>query len=210
MPLPTVRATIAAPEPLLQERSFLRLHNRAAKDALREEGEKHHKQRMPGHFQRSAAGKYGHMRRKEKYIRFKARRWRSVTDLVKTGATKMAMLQSQPTIRVGGKAADDDGKSGSLRLTLTMPFPPGAGAQQAYAQASPYARKQMKQRAAKEQAAASRVTIQQMRKELATIIDPEARDIAKGFIQRYGRHLARALAKSPRIRKRVAAAKASS
>ena len=65
MPIPTIRATIAAPEPLLNERSFLRMHNRCAKDALREEGLAHHKQRIPGHFTRAAAGKYGHRRRQQ-------------------------------------------------------------------------------------------------------------------------------------------------
>lgn len=202
MPVPTVRATIAAPEPLLNERSFLRIHNRCAKDALREEGVKHHKERLPGHFTRSAHGKYGHQDRKPAYIRFKARRYRSVTDLVKSGGTRNHMLNSPPKMRIGGKAAADDGSSGSLKLTLELSFPFGQAAQKSVAR-----RIRTNTRPTRGQTVTSGVTIKQMRREIGAITQPEGQQIARGFIRGYGRLLAERLAKSPRIRKRVAAAR---
>jgi hypothetical protein len=206
MPLPTVRATIAAPEPLLKERSFLRIHNRAAKDALRKEGEHHHKERMPGHFKRSAHAKYGYKQRSPAYIRKKARRWRSTLDLVKTGRLRDEITKTPPVIRVGGKAADDEGNTGNLRLTLTMPFHVGAKAQESYARAAESGYRPTRNTTIVGRAG---VTIRQMRRELAAITEDEGREIARGFLKRYGRNLAVALARSPRIRKRVAAARGS-
>ena len=205
MPLPTIRATIAAPEPLLNERSFLRLHNRAAKDALREEGLKHHKERVPQHFTRAAAGKYNHRRRKPAYMRYKARRFRSVTDLVKSGRMKQELVNTPPKIRIGGKAADESGQAGDLRLTLTMPLHVGQAAQLAHAKRAIRARRGQ---ATRTRAATAGVDIKQMRRELAEITQDEAREIAAGFKRGYGRNLAAALARAPRIRKRVAAARA--
>lgn len=204
MPVPTVRANLVAPEPLLRERSFLRIHNRAAKDALRAEAEKHHKERIPGHFTRSAAQKYGHMRRTPRYMRMKARRWGSVTDLVKTGDTKDEMTQNA-VIRVGGKAADADGTSGELRVTIELRFPFGRDAQKAVAKAI---RTGKLRRGHTSGAHRSGVTIRQMRKEIASITDAEHTQIARGFLRRYGENLASALSRAPRIRKRVQAAKA--
>lgn len=205
MPLPTVRATIVAPEPLLNERSFLRLHNRAAKDALREEGLKHHKERIPQHFTRAAAGKYGHRRRKEAYMRYKARKFRSVLDLVKSGQTRQDMINTPPKIRIGGKAAGDDGQSGELRLTLTLPMHVGNKAQLSHAKRVIRTRRGQVHR---QRAATAGVDIKQMRREIGAITQDEGRDIAVGFKRGYGRNLAIALAKAPRIRKRVAAARA--
>jgi hypothetical protein len=198
MPLPTVRATLAAPEPLLKIRSFLRLHNRAAKDALREEGERHHKERIPGHFKRSAASKYGYKRRKPSYMRFKARRFRSVLDLVKSGATRQAMINNQPKYRAGGKAADDEGNSAGLRLTIELQFPFGKAAQQSVAKA-----RRLGRRTTRGEGNTAGVTIRQMRAEIGAITQDEGRDTARGFIRGYGRKLAVGLARSPRIRKQV-------
>jgi hypothetical protein len=204
VPIPTVRATIVAPEPLLKERSFLRLHNRASKDALRAEGVKHHRERLPGHFQRSAAQKYNHARRTTKYMRMKAKRFRSVTDLVKTGATRDAMVKNPPKIRVGGQAADSDsGDARTLRLTLELRFPFGKAAQAAVAKAI---RRGKLQKGHVSSSHRRGVSIEQMRKEIASITTDEAREIAAGFLKRYGQNLAVALAKAPRLRKRVRAA----
>jgi hypothetical protein len=182
------------------ERSFLRIHNRCAKNALREEAVKHHKERIPLHFQRSARQKYGYQPRKEKYMRFKARVFRSVTDLVKRGKTKDAMTQGESKIRLGGKAADENGVFGGMKATLELPFPIGTDAQKRIA-------KRIKSGKGTRPTGprGTGVTIPQMKKEIATIIPTESRDIAQGFLRRYGQHLARELARAPRIRKRVAA-----
>lgn len=202
--IPTVRATIVAPEPLLRERSFLRLHNRCSKEALREQGLKHHKERMPLHFTRSAAGRYNHQRRRAAYMRYKARVFRSVTDLVKTGQAKLEMLTNAPKIRVGGQAADAEGNARTLKLSLTMPFHVGERAQQAHAKK---AEKIRRGQPVKTRKVTTGVTIAQMRKELATITQGEARDIADGFGKGYGQRLAVGLAKAPRLRKKVRAAR---
>lgn len=186
-----------APEPLLNGRSFLRLHNRCAKEALRAEGVKHHKERIPLHFERPAHSRYGYQRRSEKYMRFKARKFRSVTDLVKTKRTKEAMTQGEAKIRIGGKAADDAGVAAGLKLTLTLPFPIGQDAQQQVARKIRSGRRHFEKRQT------SGVTIPQMKKEIATIIPSEAYQIARGFRRGYGQRLAAGLAKAPRLRKRL-------
>lgn len=212
VPLPTIRATLVAPEPLLVERSFLRLHNRCAKEALREQGTYHWQKRLPQHFLRSAHARYGYQGRSPKYMRIKARRWHSATDLVKTGHLKSDVLNTPPVIRIGGKASDDDGNAGGLKLTLTLPFHPGTKANAGYAElALAYgsgAVHAAKKNAARRAAYMIGVSIQQMRKELAAITDDEARDTARRFLRGYGQRLAAGLARAPRIRKRVAAAKA--
>ena len=205
MPLPICRATLVAPEPLLQERSFLRLHNRSSKEALRDEAVRHHKQRIPGHFTRSAAGKYKHQPRKPAYIRFKARRFRSVVDLVKTGQARDAMTKTSPAIRIGGQAADESGAASKpLKLTLTLPFHIGQKAQAGYAKK---ARAAKQGRPTRTRSRSSGVTIAQMRKELGTVTEDEGRDTARGFLKGYGRRLGEGLARAPRIRKRVNAAR---
>jgi hypothetical protein len=203
MPLPTVRAYVVAPEPLLRERSFLRMHNRTAKDALREQGMHHWKARIPGHFTRSAHGKYGYQARSQRYMRIKARRYHSATDLVKFGRLKMDLINTPPVIRIGGKAADDEGNGAGLKLTLTMPFHVGDKAATHYSElARKFGRGAV--RAAKRDAAKrTGVTIAQMRKEIAAITTDEAKDTARRFLKGYGQRLAVALARSPRIRKRV-------
>lgn len=204
MPAPTVRANLVAPEPLLRERSFLRIHNRAAKDALRDEAEKHHKERIPGHFTRGAAQKYGHMRRTPRYMRMKARRFGSVADLVKTAASRDEMI-ANAKIRVGGKAADDEGNSGNLNASIELRFVFGRDAQKAVAKAI---RTGKLRRGHRSGAHRSGVTIAQLRKEISTITDGEHYQVARGFLRRYGENLASALSRAPRIRKRVQAAKA--
>jgi hypothetical protein len=208
MVLPTVRATIVAPEPLLNERSFLRLHNRCAKEALRDEGLNHWKTRIPGHFSRSAHSRYGYQARSQRYMRIKARRWRSVTDLVKTGHLKNDMVNTPPVITIGGKAADESGASGGLKLKLVMPFHIGQEAQAHYANLATLFGRKAVFAAMNNAARRAGVTIAQMQKEIATIVPEEYRAIARGFLKGYGRRLGEALARSPRIRKRVQAAAA--
>ena len=203
-----------APEPLLRERSFLRLHNRCAKEALREQGLHHWKVRIPQHFTRSAHAKYGYQARSARYMRIKARRWRSVTDLVKTGHLKSDICNTPPVIRIGGKAADDAGDGGQLKLNLILPFHVGDKAQAAYRElAEKFGRGAVhaaRKNAARRAAYNIGVSIAQMRKELAAITEGEAKEIARAFLRGYGRRLSEALARSPRIRKRVRAAQAAS
>jgi hypothetical protein len=204
MPLPAVRVTIAAPEPLLRERSFLRMHNKAAKEALREQGMFHWKNRIPLHFLRSAHTKYGYAARSAKYIRIKQRRWRQGgMDLVKTGHLRNDMLHTPPVIRIGGKASDENGDGGDLKLKLVLPFHVGDKAQLHYMQLREAFGKGAVKAAKRDAAKKTGVSIAQMRKEIAAITADEGKDTARRFLKGYGQRLAVALARSPRIRKRV-------
>lgn len=207
MPLPIVRATIVAPEPLMNTRAFLRMHNRCAKEALFEQGMQHWKVRIPQHFTRSAHSRYGYQARSAKYMRMKARRYRSVTDLVKRGQMRDEMIKTPPVIRIGGRAADDAGHSAGLKLTLILPFHVGQKAQAYYATLARIGRAQVQAAQARARTRAG-VTIHQMRKEVATIRQDEAQQIARGFLKGYGQRLAAGLAAAPRIRKAVRMAKA--
>jgi hypothetical protein len=133
MPLPAVRVTIAAPEPLLRERSFLRMHNKAAKEALREQGLFHWKNRIPGHFPARPIRNMPTAARSPATCESKPAAGGARTDLVKTGHLKSDMLNTPPVIRIGGKASDDNGDGGDLKLLLVLPFHVGDKAQPAIA-----------------------------------------------------------------------------
>lgn len=102
-----------------------RWHNKYAKEALREAVEKWHgdKQGFAKHFRRDARERYQHFPRAEKYKQFKARKYKSTVDLIKTGRTKTRML-SQWKMQAGGSA---EGGNLSATLILTFPFKGGTG-----------------------------------------------------------------------------------
>lgn len=102
-----------------------RWHNKFAKDALRETLERWHQspQGFKKNWQRDAKQTKNHFPRSEKYKRFKARKYHSTIDLIKTGATKHHM-QHGGKVTIRGTA---DGKNLAATLTLTFPFRGGTG-----------------------------------------------------------------------------------
>lgn len=202
MALPQMRVALIAPEPMLTDRAFVRIHNRAAKDSLRGQAIGHWKKRLPGHFQATARSKYGYKDRTPKYKAIKYRQGYGRTDLVRTGANKRKMLGEEPQIRAGGRAANPDGTAGQLRLSMILRFTFGAAAQ--VSTAKRIATGQRRGIVIDKRATAG-VTIDQMRKEIATILPSEGGEIAQGFAKGYTVHLQDEISRRPRIRKRIEA-----
>lgn len=103
-----------------------RYHNKYAKEAIRETMEKWHGHGSKGfqkHYRRDARERYNHFPRTEKYKRYKARRFKSTLDHVKTGRSKRRMT-TQYKFRAGGSAS---GGNLSATLILTFPFKGGTG-----------------------------------------------------------------------------------
>lgn len=102
-----------------------RWHNKFAKDALRETLERWHKspQGFRKHFRRDARQRYDHFPRQEKYKRYKARKYHSTVDLVKTGMTKHHM-QQEGKVTIRGTA---EGRDLAASLILRFPFRGGTG-----------------------------------------------------------------------------------
>lgn len=186
--IPQMRIGLIAPDAILADRAFIRIHNRAAKDALRECAMTHHKERVPLHFQNGAAEKYGYMPRRPKYKRYKLRRWNETRDLVsgdRKGPPTKDFIKQPPTIRAGGKAANPDGSAGLLKLSivLKLPFPTSDDTYRP-----------------------GTVSGKQIKREIAAITGEEGKDIAEQFKSAYVRILNEMLQKRPRIRKRYEAA----
>ena len=198
--IPAMRVGLIAPEPLMTDRAFLRIHNRAAKDALRDQALEHHKKRLPGHFKATGRGKYGYKERKPGYKARKYREGYGRTDLVRTGATRDKMTGEDPKIRMGGKAANPDGSTGQLKLTMRLSFPFGLDAQHSHEQRADAERKFGRQFPMRENTG---VTIADMRKEIGKIIATEARQIADGFHLGYVKNINAELKSRPRIRKKL-------
>lgn len=186
--IPQMRIGLIAPDAILNDRAFIRIHNRAAKDALRESAMTHHKERIPMHFKIGAAEKYGYMPRRPKYKRYKLRRWNEVRDLVsgdRKGPPTKDFIKQPPVIRAGGKAANPDGSAGLLKLSivLKLPFPTSGDAYRP-----------------------NGVSGVQMKREIAVVIASEGKEIAEQFKAAYVRILNEMLSKRPRIRKRYESA----
>lgn len=102
-----------------------RWHNKFAKDALRETLERWHKspQGFKKHYRRDARQRYNHFPRSDKYKRFKARKYHSTIDHIKTGRSKHNM-EHGGKVTISGTA---EGKNLSATLTLRFPFKGGTG-----------------------------------------------------------------------------------
>jgi hypothetical protein len=164
------------PEPLLDGRAFERLHERCVKEALRLELVNHHRRRLPLHFQASNRTKYRHQERKPGWKAKKMNVYGSRTDLVASGRTKRAMT-SQYSLSVSGSAY---GQGVVGTLTMRFPFPAS------FANST------------------NRVSLEQMAKEIATITRDEADEVSQSFVTNYTALLNAGLAKSPKLRKRIA------
>ena len=80
---------------------------------------KHWRERMPGHFTRSAFGKYPEYKRREvKYERMKAKVYGTSRPNVKTGQTREVILKTAPKITATQKQAT---------MRFRLPFKGGTG-----------------------------------------------------------------------------------
>jgi hypothetical protein len=173
--IPRVVFRLELPEPLADGRACERMNAAAVRFALRAELELHHAKRIPQHFTTAARTKYQHMERRPSTKAKKIKVFRSRTDLVASGMTKKEMLTNKRIAIAGSVAAG--GVVGTLRMKF--PFP-------ASFTRSP-----------------NRVSLAQMAKEIATITRDEAQELSASFARRHAEHQQAALARSPRIRKRL-------
>ncbi|HEY2840543.1 MAG TPA: hypothetical protein VGJ26_15410 [Pirellulales bacterium] len=145
----------------LNARGQLRVWNNIAKSAMSEELVKHHKRRIPGHFKRGAASKYGYMRRTDKYQQIKFKIWRSETDLVKTGRTRLFITAGRQIRIVGGASSSRTWGAIIGQLVMRLPFP-----------------------GTRENPLSKGVSINQMKKEITATTDEERSDMQFGFLDR--------------------------
>jgi hypothetical protein len=174
--IPRVMFRFELPEPLIDGRAFERLHERCVKEALREVMEAWHRRILPEHFTTNNRTKYRHQERRPGWKAKKMNVYGSRTDLVASGRTKRFML-SAFSISLSGSAY---GGGVVCTLTLRFPFP------------------------ASFTFSSNRVSLEQMAKEIGTITREEADAMAADFLNRYTAKLNAGLAKSPKLRKRIA------
>lgn len=174
--IPNISFTISMPAPLGDAAGLMRLHRKAARDALRGEMEYHHQKRFPRHYDAGAASRYNHKPRDPKYLAMKKKRFRGSRDHIKTNKSRRAML-ANAKLRIGGNATGEFGLLG--KIILQFPFP-------ASFDNSP-----------------NKVTLKQMADELARFTPDERDDVAAGFGQRYTQIVNDTLARSPRLRKKI-------
>lgn len=89
--------------------------NRFAADSLREELEKHHKLRVPYHFQYSRQKAYDYKRRSKKWFIMRRKYYKSQTDLKASGAMQAQITQAR-SISVAGSWRGSEGLVGKLRM----------------------------------------------------------------------------------------------
>jgi len=139
-----------------------RIWNTHAREALKEELEKHHRERIPKHFRLGARGIYGYERRRQSTERKKVRYWRKPAqlDLVRSGRGSLGiMARRQITFRgrFGGPKAP-----GTLKGILNMWWP----------------------HPLRDNAAVGGLSAEQLSKEVATVTAQEEQDIARGYVGR--------------------------
>ncbi|HWB13343.1 MAG TPA: hypothetical protein VG826_29225 [Pirellulales bacterium] len=156
-----------------------RAHNRIARAAVSDTLLTHATRRIPGHFARSAHRKYGYADRAKPYIFWKQKKYGHTADLVMTGATQHGM-STQRSITVGGTAV-----GGNLRGDLKLRFPFGALAQKAWARRARGEARGAPLAARTRRDGKPRVTISQMKKEVAATTPDEVREISQEIRDRY-------------------------
>lgn len=113
--------TLSIPEPLVDG---VRMHNRLARECLREELQAHGEKRIPLHFRPLARHRYSYARRmshqgRKSYNEWKRQRYGSTADLVKTGKSRAHMTNpANQKVTIRGSAA-----AGTLSGALAMRFP---------------------------------------------------------------------------------------
>lgn len=160
-----------------------RLHNRIVKELVRAELVEHWRKRIPLHFRQDARAKYGYEQRKPGYKAYKARKFGSRRDLVKTGATER-LMKSQYRVTVGGAAEGGKGTGLNGRLWLNFGWDTLVAT---HMRAKFKHIRNAKQRAATIAAirVKSGVNLAQMRKEIQAFTDQEREEIARSIQQGY-------------------------
>jgi hypothetical protein len=177
--LPALTIAIAIPE--RPENVARRDHNRIMKDAMRTVLERHHKERIPGHFEHSAHGKYGYQPRSRKYIDRKVKLGLGGTDLVMTGATKQEMT-SHAEFVVGGAA---EGGKKALTGKIVLRFAFGRQVQMGYAKRAAYQTRTGQTYSPRQAGGTAGVDLAQMKKEIQAMTAEEKREIALEFRAEY-------------------------
>jgi hypothetical protein len=121
MPSLIPRPIVEFTPPSRPEDLSTRLHNKYAKEALRETLDLHWSKNTRKHFQLGARQRYGYAPRSVRYNLFK-KRWKGHTiEMLLTGRSRQQMSSKRPQIRVGGAA--EGGKKGlSGYYFLRFPF----------------------------------------------------------------------------------------
>jgi len=140
-----------------------RLHNKFAKEALRETLQSHHRRTFRGRFEPAARSKYDHAPRSPRYVKHKKNKFGHTIDLVYTGATRREFVKPGHPVRIGGTAA-----GGTLvgRMIFKFPFADGN-------------RMKAGQRRTRNPRTA------QLAKEISAWTAEEAKTAAQEFLQRY-------------------------
>ena len=161
--LPGTTCEIWISERLFEMAISGRWWNKFGREVLREQLEKHHRERIPKHFRLGAHGTYGYAERREKTKKIKKYYWRKPEDLdlVRSGRTSRQMI-SQRVISFGGSFGSFDKPGAGLvgRLTMRFPFPTNRDSD------SPGA-----------------IKIEQLRKEIVSTTEAERLEIQRGYTQ---------------------------
>jgi len=166
--MPRLQFTLSVTDDLYDSTRQARIWNAAARDALKEELELHHQQRIPLHFRLGAGSKYQYAPRTSGTKKKKRNYWRKPPelDLVRSGVTsRLAMSARQISFR----GSFGSGRSAARGLTgrLTM-WVPG------------YLRRRNK---------AGGIDFAQIAKEITATTDEEDTAIAIGFGRRFTRKM---------------------
>lgn len=175
MPSLIPRPIVEFTPPSRPEDLSLRLHNKFAKEALREALDLHWQKTTRKHFQVGARQRYGYASRSKRYNLFKLR-WKGHSiEMLLTGRTRAAMSDHRPAVRVGGAA--EGGKKG-LSAYYVLRFPFSGEAQKAVARRA----RQLKRHKV---VGARTSRLPQMRREMERWAGEEVGQAKEEFIRRY-------------------------
>ncbi len=172
--IPKVGFAIVASDALLGTSDRMgRIHRKVSKQAAQAAMLLHWRKYVPRHFRQNNRQLYNHAPRSRRYMGYKRKVHKSITDIVKTGRTRDSMTTMMPTIR-------NSGSPESLMITtmyLKWPFPAGKGKP-------------------------GSISRDQMNEELSRWVDEEEAEILKQYAAIYVASLKDEIKKSPRMLKR--------
>jgi len=116
--LPTMSVYIEGPLIFTESRDLNRKMTDAFKEGMKESLLFHHKAYMPLHFNANNRTRYGHEKRSDFYRWWKLTRYKSRTDLVRSGRTKRKITGQSPALTTRGAV----GAKGAV-ATATYEFP---------------------------------------------------------------------------------------
>ncbi len=171
--IPKVGFAIVASDALLGTSRMGRIHRKISKASAQAAMLLHWRKYVPRHFQQNNRQLYNHAPRNRRYMGYKRKVHKSITDIVKTGRTRDSMTTMMPVIRNSGSAD-------SLMITtmyLRWPFPAGKGKP-------------------------GSVSRDQMNKELGRWVSEEESEILQKYAAIYKASLLEEIKNSPRMLKR--------